>query len=81
MANPHLNTYGPIWNLLKQKGYCKIAVPKPLQKRVIKAVIKEKYKDLGHKFMVHSRLKYIVSGSQIEFWLIVYKEPVRFDDL
>ena len=66
--------YQPIWEALKLRGYCKVAVPKPLHKRLIKAVIKEKYQDLGFKLLLdensqRAKISYNQTQSMIEFFL------------
>jgi hypothetical protein len=41
--------YEPIWNQIKQTGYCEISAHKALHRRIIKAIWKEKLQDLAFK--------------------------------
>lgn len=41
--------YEEIWLTIKRDGYVRLAVPKALHRRVIKATLKEKYQDFGFK--------------------------------
>jgi hypothetical protein len=66
--------YEPIWNALKKDGVVSVSVPRPLHPRLIKAVIKEKYNDLGYKLLLGEKAKkakisYISKGSVIKFQL------------
>jgi hypothetical protein len=66
--------YQPIWEALKSKRKCTIAAPKPLHKRIIKAVVKEKYQDLGYRFELEeleksARISYTQKESMLEFKL------------
>lgn len=47
-----VSRYLPIWNKLKTENKVSVAVPQPLHKRVIKAVIKRKDEDLAFKFLI-----------------------------
>ena len=78
-----MRQYEPIWNILKLKGVCEITAPKPYHRRIIKAVIKEKYKDLAYKLElsdVHKRatLEYTCDNSIIKFKLV---KSIGTDDL
>lgn len=69
-----MRKYQPIWEQIKQKGSCKVAVPKPLHRRVIRGVIKEKDEDIAFKFLAAekwawNKLQYEIQGSQITFVL------------
>jgi hypothetical protein len=69
-----MGRYSPIWNKLKQTGTCAISVPAPLHKRVIKAVIQEKYRDLAFRFHMSennrtAKLWYEITGARITFRL------------
>lgn len=44
--------YEPIWTKLKEDGVVRLAVPRPLHKRVVKAVLKEKDMDKGFRLMM-----------------------------
>ena len=67
--------YEPIWTTLKQKGSCKIVAPAFNHKKIIKMVIKEKYKDIQYKLENQidgnnkKVLAYIVEGNTISFTL------------
>jgi len=66
--------YEPIWMELKKKHQVRIQIPRPLHKRLIKAVIKEKYNDVVFKFELGERgkaakLSYIQQGVVIVFQL------------
>ena len=69
--------YRPIWDKLKETGHCKVSVPIPLQRRVIKGVINQKYEDKGFKFLHYAELRYKKTGSQIEFWLVYFDERFK----
>lgn len=47
--------YQAIWEALKAKGECSVAAHTALHPRIIKAVIKEKYNDLGWKILMEDR--------------------------
>lgn len=71
--------YQPIWEKLKAEKYCRITAPKPLHKRIIKAVIKEKYGDEGFKFLLleagqTARLTFKKTSSVVEFSLTIYTQ-------
>ena len=66
--------YEPIWKQLKESNKVSVRVPRPLHPRVIKAVIKEKYSDLGYKLLLgergkNAKLSYHVQGVVITFQL------------
>lgn len=68
--------YQPIWEELKLTNTCKIVVHKSLHKRIIKAVIKEKYNDIKFKlFLADKGKKAILTHSKvysvIEFYLSI----------
>lgn len=59
------NKYSPIWDTLKAKGHVTLAIPVPLQKRVIKAVINLKSRDNVFKLQADSEKKrYIIGYTQ-----------------
>lgn len=67
--------YEPIWRSVKDTGTCSIAAPSPLHSRIIKAVKKEKDKDLGFKVIMAeegraARLQITVQKAKITFRLI-----------
>jgi len=49
--------YSPIWNQLKETGVCRIAAPRCLHPRLIKAVIKRKDVDLEYKYQLAEQFK------------------------
>lgn len=76
---PELRHYNPIWRQLKAlsrelastKGIS-ISAPRPLHRRIIKAVKKEKWLDLGYKLEIEPRkatLHHVRDGSKITFLL------------
>lgn len=55
-----MRQYEAVWIALKERGSVRLAVPTPLHRRVIKAVLKEKYQDFGYRFQMmqsHTRLR------------------------
>ena len=55
------NKYSPIWDTLKAKGHVTLAIPVPLQKRVIKAVINLKSRDNVFKLEADAKkVRYIL---------------------
>lgn len=80
-----LRQYAPIWITLKKSGYCRIAAPRGVHKRIIKAVSKEKYGDVGYKYELYeiakrAELEVKRSNSMIEFKLLKI-DIVRAEDL
>ena len=80
--------YSSIWKALKSSGACAIAAPVPLHARIIKAVIKEKYMDLGFKMKASEARKYYkieheISGSRISFKMTAYSilKDLNFGEL
>lgn len=78
MPQPKIKTkqrlYQPIWEHIKEKGYCNITSPKETHRRIIKAVIKEKNNDLAFKVLSAekwkwNKLQYEIQGSLIKFTL------------
>lgn len=75
--------YQPIWESVRDKGFCNITAPQAVHRRIIKAVIKEKDKDAA--FHVEAaekwswtRLDYKIEGSMIKF---ILKHPISHEDL
>jgi hypothetical protein len=67
--------YYPIWRELKDKGIARLAVPKGVHRRVIKAVLKEKYMDVGFRLQmleqkIRLRIEYECSGNVIVMRLL-----------
>ncbi len=74
--------YSPIWERLKLNGEVTLAIPVPLQKRVIKAVIATKDLDLGHKLLLleskkSCRISYVINGARVRFNLKTYVQVKR----
>jgi hypothetical protein len=69
--------YQEIWEQLVQKKMCKLTAPKAYHARIIKAVVKEKYRDSSYREwcamnQVTSQLQSRVTGDIITF-TVVYK--------
>lgn len=69
-----MRKYEELWLIIKRDGSVKITAPVPLHRRIIKATLKEKYKDLGYKLLMLEKnivleLNYVVTNSVIEFRL------------
>jgi len=67
--------YEPAWIELKKKGMIRLAVPAGLHRRVIKAILKEKYLDVGYRFemleqRVRLRIEYRSQGNVVYMYLI-----------
>jgi hypothetical protein len=58
--------YFPIWEQIKQTGMCEISTHKAFHRRIIKAVIKEKYMDLGFKLECSESYPPIVTTMEIK---------------
>jgi hypothetical protein len=68
--------YEPIWAELKAKKTARITEHVSLHPRTIKAVVKEKWMDLGYKLEIapyHAFLSYKISGSVLTFHLTIKK--------
>ena len=67
--------YQAIWEALKKEGSCVVTAAPPFHPRIIKAVIKEKYNDLGYKLLLEeagipwARISYSRQNSLIRFKL------------
>jgi hypothetical protein len=66
--------YEPLWKQLKEKGRIRVAVPKALHRRTIKAVMKERCMDLGFRFMLSENsqrcwIQYRSEENIIHMWL------------
>ena len=67
--------YTPIWQELKTKGTVRITAPKPFHRRIIRAVIKEKYMDLEYHLVMSEqnrkqKLHYRTNQSVVTFNLV-----------
>ena len=72
-----VSKYLPIWNKLKADKKVSVALPPPLHRRLIKAVIKRKDEDLEHKFLMSEEgkkqyLSYTIQDSVVHFKLSTY---------
>lgn len=73
-----MRKYQPIWDQLKLHGTVSLSATPSLHKRIIKAVIKEKLKDLGYKLLCAEsgsikKLAYETDGKLITFKLEIDK--------
>lgn len=79
----NVSEYSPLWEQLKNSEpkvqgvthirSIRITAPRSLHKRIVKAVIKRKWLDLGHKIMLDSRkdiLYHTREASMITFFLV-----------
>jgi hypothetical protein len=67
-----MRKYEPIWRKLKQTGQVSITANRLLHPRIIKAVIKEKWGDVGYKISIEParvRLSYTSTHSVLVFYL------------
>ena len=67
-----MRKYQPIWEQLKLHSTVSLSATPALHKRIIKAVIKEKLKDLGYKLICAEsgtikKLAYTTNGKLITF--------------
>lgn len=69
--------YLPIWGELKEKGEVEVQCAVSLQKRLIKAVIKEKYQDVDAKEF-YGKLTITRKGDRVSFSI---KRKIRSFDL
>jgi len=81
MARYTTSRYLPIWNKLKADRKVSVALPPPLHRRLIKAVIKRKDEDLGYKLLMGEECKkvylsYTVEESVIHFKLSIYTNGI-----
>jgi hypothetical protein len=67
-----MRQYEPIWRQLKTKKVVSITANRALHPRIIKAVIKEKWLDVGYKLEIEpdwAKLSYTIRHSVITFSL------------
>jgi hypothetical protein len=74
MTRRPLRQYEKIWITLKRDRSIRIAAPRPLHKRIIKATMKERYMDLGFKLELAEanrwcRIQYRSEVNIIHIWL------------
>lgn len=74
-----VSRYLPIWNKLKTENKVSVALPQPLHRRLIKAVIKRKDEDLAFKFLLseecagrRAKLQYSIQENVVHFRLIYF---------
>lgn len=68
------NKYAPIWSTLKEKRHITLAIPVPLQKRVIRGVINLKDRDTAFKLLAGEQkkrfiIKYICEAARVRIFL------------
>lgn len=64
--------YSPVWTKLKQNKTVSITAPRLLHKRIVKAVTKEKWMDVGYKLEIEPRvatLSHSRNNSILTFYL------------
>lgn len=71
------NKYAPIWDKLKEEGHVTLAIPVPLQKRVIRGVINCKDRDSVFKLVASEAkkryiIKYIKEAARVRIFLRAY---------
>jgi hypothetical protein len=84
-----MRQYEPAWIALKEKGTVRLAVPKGLHRRVIKAILKEKYNDAGYRLQmlekkIRLRIEYECRDSVIVLKLLkipTFLTSVTLEDL
>jgi hypothetical protein len=79
-----MRRYTPIWIKLKQKGEATITAHPLLHKRIIKAVIKEKWLDLAYKLQIspyYAVLTHSREGSIVTFKLQKFLGQVGESDV
>ena len=73
-AVPEIRKYNPIWAKLKIEHRVSITAPSYLHKRIIKAVKKEKWLDVGYKLQLDGKiaiLSHAQSTSILTFYLVI----------
>lgn len=78
-----MRAYEPIWIKLKKDKKVSLTAPPKSHKRIIKAVLKEKYNDITFRFECsqlskRARIAHSIKGSVITFML---KFTIGMDDL
>jgi len=78
-----VSRYLPIWTKLKTENKVSVAIPQPLHRRLIKAVIKRKDEDLAYKFLLSeacsgrkAKLKYIIQENVVHFKLVFFTHGI-----
>lgn len=73
-----MRLYQPIWEKLKREGQASITANRVLHPRILKAVIKEKWLDLGYKMEIapyHCIVTHSRSNSVLTFYLTKHLHP------
>jgi hypothetical protein len=73
------NKYSQIWETLKKKRHITLAIPIPLQKRVIRGVINLKDRDIVFKLEAAEAkkryiIKYLSEGARVKIFLREYDD-------
>ena len=81
-----MGQYKTVWQQLKEKGKVVLASPRPLHKRIIKALKKEKYKDLQFKFQLSDSNQRAVftsdsEGTKIIVYLRIEKIQLNLEEI
>lgn len=80
-----MREYEPIWNKLKADKVVSITANRLLHPRIIKAVTKEKWKDLGYKLQcdpLYAKLHVSSNGSILTFKLSFHPaSPITVKDI
>lgn len=78
-----MRKYTVIWRKIRdsEDHKCSIAAPEKLHLRIIKAVINEKWRDLGYKFALGeqhktAKLYYKRDGAKVDFWVVIFGTDV-----
>lgn len=72
-----MRKYQAIWEQLKSKGSAKLVAKPDAHKRIIKAVTKEKYNDIGYKFELAQEDNIAVLSKEINGNIITFYLEVR----
>ncbi len=73
-----MRLYQPIWEKLKREGKASVTANRVLHARILKAVIKEKWLDLGYKLEIapyHCIVTHSRSNSVLTFYLTKHLHP------
>jgi len=84
-----MRKYAPIWDQLKKTGRCKIAnIPADRVARIVQAVRKEKWRDLGFKYLqaeagrdMRLDVKVDTELDTIEFYLVDANNTITVESL
>jgi hypothetical protein len=73
------NKYAPIWEALKRDGHVTLAIPVPLQKRVLKGLINLKDRDTAFKLLAAEQkkryiLKPLAEAARVRIFLRTYDD-------